>query len=316
MIDDMLDSRFYYEPMMSSHPLKNADIAIDFLGFNLKTPIWVSSMTGGTEIAKTINTNLAKACGEYGMGMGLGSCRALLESKDRFADFDVKKYMSDQPLYANLGIAQIEKLLSAGKLESISEMIKQLQADGLIIHVNPLQEWLQPEGDRFSAAPIITISKIIDALPSLKIIVKEVGQGIGPKSLKALYNLPIEAVDFAAGGGTNFASLELMRSTDKLKESNVSLSKVGHSAIEMVTMANDIFNKEDIICKQTIISGGIKNYLDGYHLTSILNGKAIYGQAYAFLKEAMGSYSDLQQHVEQQIKGLQMANSFLVPKGI
>jgi len=96
--------------MLSGHPKHDHDISIDILGTTLRTPIWVSSMTGGTAMANTINTNLAKACGEYGMGMGLGSCRALLDSDERLSDFAMRGLIGDQPLYANLGIAQLDDL--------------------------------------------------------------------------------------------------------------------------------------------------------------------------------------------------------------
>jgi isopentenyl-diphosphate delta-isomerase len=313
---DMLDNRFYYEPILKGHPTENTDISIHFLGKTLRTPIWVSSMTGGTELANTINSNLAKACGEYGMGMGLGSCRSLLESDARIKDFDMRRLINDQPLYANLGIAQVGELIESGKENQILELVKKLQADGLIIHINPLQEWLQPEGDIYYESPLDLIKRVVDLGDNLKIIVKEVGQGMGPKSLKALYELPIQAVDFAAGGGTNFAKLELHRASEKQKDNYTGLAQVGHSAIEMVDMANSLkkLHAEEFLCDETIISGGVTDYLDGYHLTQKLNGAAIYGQASGFLKHAMGDYEKLQQHIESQIKGLQMAHQFLTVK--
>ena len=270
-------------------------------------------MTGGTEMAKTINTNLAKACGEYGMGMGLGSCRSLLESDKRIHDFDMRPLLNDQPLYANLGIAQIGELLASRKESLILELVKKLQADGLIIHVNPLQEWLQPEGDIYFESPLDMIKRIIDLDGNLKIIVKEVGQGMGPKSLKALYELPIQAIDFAAGGGTNFSKLELHRASEDQKEKYAGLAQVGHSASEMVEMVNGLrdLHGDNFLCCETIISGGVTDYLDGYYLTQKLNGAAIYGQASGFLKHAMGNYESLQQHIESQIKGLKMAHQFL-----
>ena len=107
--------------------------------------MWVSSMTGGTAWAKTINHNLARACKDFGMGMGLGSCRSLLHSNDTFSDFNVRPFIGeDLPLYANLGIAQVEELLERGQLRKVKELVDKLEADGLIIHINPLQEWLQP----------------------------------------------------------------------------------------------------------------------------------------------------------------------------
>ncbi|MFT4533138.1 MAG: isopentenyl-diphosphate delta-isomerase [Saprospiraceae bacterium] len=313
MDHDLLDRRFYYEPILNGHPTEATDISIDLLGRKFQTPIWVSSMTGGTELAKSINTNLAKACGEYGMGMGLGSCRSLLESDDRIHDFDMRTMLNDQPLYSNLGIAQIGELFASGKETLILELVKKLQADGLIIHVNPLQEWLQPEGDIYYESPLDLIKRVIDLDNNLKIIVKEVGQGMGPKSLRALYELPIQAIDFAAGGGTNFSKLELQRASEEQKEKYAGLAKVGHSALEMVEMVNGLRNLhgDNFLCSDTIISGGVSDYLDGYYLTQKLNGAAIYGQASGFLKHAMGTYESLQQHIESQIRGLQMAHQFL-----
>ena len=273
-------------------------------------------MTGGTEMAKIINTNLAKACEEFGMGMGLGSCRSLLDSNERLSDFAMRQYMPSQPLYANLGVAQIEELIVSNRLELISELVDKLEADGLIFHVNPMQEWMQPEGDIYHMSPVEMVQRLIDEKPDLKIIVKEVGQGMGPKSLEALYRLPIQAVDFAAGGGTNFAKLELFRSEDSKTKHYAGLAQVGHSAYEMVELANRVIADlgEDCLCKETIISGGVSDYLDGYYLTNKFATKAIYGQASSFLKNAMGDYEDLRTHVKNQIDGLRMAHSFLTVK--
>lgn len=309
---NVLDSRFYYEPIVSGHPT-SPDLSTDILGTTLKVPIWVSSMTGGTEKAKTININLAKACEEFGMGMGLGSCRAILESDDRLSDFDIKKYMPSQPLYANLGIAQIEELIDGHKLGLIDELMSKLDADGLIIHVNPMQEWLQPEGDLIKYPPIDTIKKVIAQFPKLRIIVKEVGQGMGPKSLLELYKLPIQAVDFGAAGGTNFAKLELLRASENVNDSHGQLAYMGHTAYEMVKMVNDIFSNHSnqIRCRETIVSGGVKDYLDGYYLINRLKSNAIYGQASGFLKHSMGDYEKLRKHVNSQLEGLAFASSFL-----
>ncbi|MBK8348990.1 MAG: type 2 isopentenyl-diphosphate Delta-isomerase [Saprospiraceae bacterium] len=312
---DMLDARFYYEPMVSLHEADPSSIAMHFLGKTFSTPIWVSSMTGGTSAAATINKNLAKACGEFGMGMGLGSCRQLLFSDDYLADFQVRKYMGSQPLYANLGIAQLETLADLHQWDKIDTLLDKLEADGLIVHVNPLQEWLQPEGDRFKYAPLDTIKRLLDKA-GYKIIVKEVGQGMGPESLRALLELPIEAVDFGASGGTNFALLELFRSSQAITENYQKLAHVGHSAEEMVTFVNDIFlgQPNKMVCNQVIISGGIADFLDGYFLMQKLKVPSIYGQASGLLKHAQQSYELLQQHLDLQIKGLILAKAFLKVK--
>lgn len=312
-----LDTRFYYEPILAAHPKAGSLPITSILGADLRIPVWVSSMTGGTELAQTINRNLARACREFGMGMGLGSCRSILRSNERLEDFDVRSMIGDEmPLYANLGIAQVEQLLFRKELYLVDVLLDKLQADGLIIHVNPMQEWLQPEGDIIEQSPLKTIQNFISERPDMKIIVKEVGQGMGYESLKALYKLPIEAVDFAASGGTNFAKLELLRSEPSQQIIFEQIARLGHSAAEMVQMSNAIQAElgDQMLCKQVIISGGVRNFLDGYYLTQKLQINSIYGQASAFLKHARGEYEDLRQYVLAQVRGLELANAFLKVK--
>ncbi len=306
-----LDDRFYYEPMLSGHPdAKSSEQS--FLDKKFEAPIWVSSMTGGTAHASKINENLAKVCGEYGLGMGLGSCRQLLHSKDHFEDFDVRKFMGDQPLYANLGIAQVEELLETKSFSKAEELVDNLQADGLIIHVNPLQEWLQPEGDIIKYPPIETIEKVLD-LSDMNIIVKEVGQGFGKASLEALMKLPLKAIDFGASGGTNFALLELFRSDQAHQDSFGQIANLGHSAEEMVKFVNELLESlgNSVQCDQFIISGGVKNFLDGFYHVNSIRTNAIYGQASPFLKYALMDYDSLKKHVETQLEGYKLAKALL-----
>ena len=308
---EMLDNRFEYEPMLASNAL-NKDISLKFLGKDLSAPIWMSSMTGGTQKASMINRNLAKACGKYKLGMGLGSCRSLLHSDDHLPDFDVRNLMGDQPLYANLGIAQIEQLIEQGQTSKIEELINKLSADGLIIHVNPLQELMQPEGDIYHRPPIELIKYIRDILKS-RLIVKEVGQGYGPKSMQALVDIGVDAIDFAAYGGTNFATIELARASTAFRETHQPLANVGHTAADMVQYFNQLKNADNVA---VIISGGVKTYLDGHYLTNLINANAVYGQASGFLKHAMVSYEGTCEYVESQIKGLKMAASLLTIKSM
>ncbi len=306
-----LDKRFSYEPLLSAHPQEQLPETI-FLGKSIQTPIWVSSMTGGTEKAFKINSNLAKACNQFGMGMGLGSCRALLESDTRLKDFDFRAIIgSHLPFYANIGIAQLEYLLKENKSDKIDQMVDRLQADGIIIHVNPLQEWLQPEGDKITVAPIQTIQQFI-ALTKKKIIVKEVGQGMGRESLRALLQLPIEAIEFAAHGGTNFSKLELLRGEKQKQDGYAAIAQIGHSAAEMTGFVNDLLQElgANALCKQFIVSGGVKNFLDGYYLREQLHASSVYGQASALLQYAEHSYEALEGFLYHQLEGLKLAKAF------
>ena len=309
-----LDDRFDYEPLLAAHPAEGSLPAVTFSGRELSAPLWVSSMTGGTEMAARINTNLARACRQFGMGMGLGSCRPLLYSDERLSDFDIRPLIgNDLPLYANLGIAQIEQLLADGETERISRLTDILRADGLIVHVNPLQEWLQPEGDRFVQSPLETIHRLLEALPHLPLIVKEVGQGFGPASLRALLQLPIVALDFAANGGTNFSKLELLRSDPMRQQVYAPLANVGHGATAMLLRTNELVAQlgDRVQCRSIIISGGVRDFLDGYYLTEKAALPAIYGQASAFLRHAREDYATLERYVTSQIRGLELAKAYL-----
>ena len=307
-----LETRFFYEPMLSPHPHSEI-IKCSFAGKQLNAPIWVSSMTGGTTHAKKINHNLARVCGEFGLGMGLGSCRSLLYNDHNLDDFDVRELIGpDYPLYANLGVAQVEELILGNQTHLINRLIGNLKADGLIIHVNPSQEWLQPEGDRFLMSPLETIQQLM-TLVDFPVIVKEVGQGFGYESLKALMQLPLTAIEFASHGGTNFAMLELLRGDQEKLQQYKPLVFLGHSAEEMVEWCNLLKYelKENLQCQEFIISGGVRSFLDGYYLINKLEMNSIYGQAAPFLKYAQKSYEELKQYVQYQIDGLTYAQSFL-----
>jgi isopentenyl-diphosphate delta-isomerase len=310
ILKNELDSRFYYEPMLSRHPVGiNANFFI--AGKKLKVPIWISSMTGGTEQAAGINRNLARAAAEFGMGMGLGSCRMILDDNKHFPDFDVRNELGTQlPLFANIGIAQLEQLIEKKELGKVDSLLSRLRADGLIIHVNPLQESFQPEGDRLSRPAIESIITLMD-YAGFPVIVKEVGQGMGRESLRLLLQLPLEAIEFAAFGGTNFAKLELLRAGEELQEMFEPLSRIGHDASQMTEMVNEICNEGNVQCKSLIISGGIKSFLDGYYLINKSSLPAVYGQASGFLKYAKQDYKVLRSWCTFQVKGLELAYAFL-----
>ena len=309
--DMQKDNRFYYEPMLSGHPNEGSLLDRTFLGRKLRFPLLVSSMTGGTEKARLINKNLAKVCGQFGLGMGLGSCRQLLYEDRRLDEFNIRPYMPEQVLLMNLGIAQIEELIDKKETERITELASKLDSDALIVHVNPLQEWLQPEGDVISRPPIETVETLM-GLIDMPVVVKEVGQGFGKESLRRLLKLPLAAIDLAGFGGTNFSKLELLRSDEVKYESFAPVFTLGHSCNEMIDLVNGFFDDEgeDQRCHNIIISGGIKNFLDGYYLMKKSKVPAMYAQASAFLKHAM-DYDELEKFVRYQTEGLKMANAFL-----
>jgi isopentenyl-diphosphate Delta-isomerase len=306
------DERFFYEPLLSAHPTKNCKI--DFLGKTMNHPLWISSMTGGSDEAGNINRLLAEACAEFGLGMGLGSCRTLLKSNEFFDDFNLRPILgNDRPFFANLGIAQLEELIMNKETEKVHNLIiHKLKADGLIIHVNPTQEWLQPEGDLFKRPPIETIADFIDELKhQYPIIVKEVGQGMGPESLEKLLELEIDCLEFGAFGGTNFATIEIMRNQQGSSEFMYPLATFGHNAADMLEKVNDLVFDHPVKCKNLIISGGINNFLDGFYYTKKSILPSVYGMANVLLQHAMTSKEDLFNFIIAEIKGYQYASQFL-----
>lgn len=305
------DERFYYEPMLNAHPQKNT--SFNFLGKKMNHPLWISSMTGGSAQANRINHLLAEACADFGLGMGLGSCRVLLDNDSYFDDFDLRSIIgSNLPLYANLGIAQVEKLIEKKQTERVHSLIDKLRADGLFIHVNPTQEWLQPEGDMLRKPAYETIADFAQLINGkYKLIIKEVGQGIGPESLKVIMQLPVDGIEFAAYGGTNFANIEIMRNMGGHAQYMYPLSMFGHSAVDMLKFTNDLYNDAKNKNLQLIISGGIKNFLDGYYGVAKSLFPSVYGMAGVVLQHAMESKADLYDFLTAETEGYMFASSFL-----
>ncbi len=306
------DSRFYYEPLFAASPDLSIIPSLIIAGKTMRAPWWISSMTGGAEKAGAINANLAKAAAKYGLGMGLGSCRPVMEQTESAADFKIRPLIGNQPLFANLGIAQLEEIFLNQQSQRVKELISVLEADGLIIHVNPLQEWFQPEGDTFQFSAIDTIKRCLDVF-DFPIMVKEVGQGMGPRSLRALLELPIEALDFGSFGGTNFALLENLRSSGVQADEWQPATRVGHNAEEMSQWICDFIQQGtlNIQAKNIIVSGGIKNFLDGYYHLQKVPHNVLYAQASPFLKYALLGEEPLFEYIESQLQGLAMAYSYL-----
>ena len=307
---------FHYEPLFGVHP-KEEDMVKKrpFLTGIIGAPLWVSSMTGGAREAGKINGFLARVCSEFSLGMGLGSCRCLLESDRFFPDFNLRPILGKEvPFYANLGVAQVEKLLEKGRAPELVNLVERLDASGLIIHINPLQEWFQPEGDRYQKAAIESIRGVLEETV-LSIIVKEVGQGMGPRSLKALMHLPLQAIEFGAFGGTNFSKLESLRAQpqgDRDTGGKEDFVFVGHSAEEMVDHTNRILEEEERPqCQTFIISGGIRSALRGLRLVNSSKGDAVFAMGEPLLGAASRGYDALRGFVRKQLEELAMARAFL-----
>lgn len=309
-----LDPRFNYEPLLYS---TNINLERKVLNKTVRAPLWISSMTGGTEKAKLLNTHLAQVAYDFGLGMGLGSIRPLLFNEDRLSDFNMRKILGpDLPLFGNIGIAQVEELIKLNKLSTLDEICKKLELDGLFIHINLLQEWFQPEGDILETSPLEILNRALEKLKT-PLLVKEVGHGFGPKSLEILWNLPIAGIEFGAFGGTNFSLIEEKRKAKQDQSTRTELEHpliyVGHSASEMLDSVFALQKKptSENNKKLIIASGGMKNFLDGYYALQKLPGEnTLYAQAKEFIIRAHDR-DLLNKFVEHEVKGLKMAYQVL-----
>lgn len=178
-----------------------------FLRRTLAAPILISSMTGGTQEAQTINRNLAIAAQEAGIAMGLGSQRAAIESPALAATFHVRDVAPDILLFANIGAVQLNYGYG---LEECQRAVDMIEADALILHLNALQEAVQPEGDGNFYGLLDKIEAICAALP-VPVIAKEVGWGISEQAARQLAEVGVSVIDVAGAGGTSWSEVEYHR---------------------------------------------------------------------------------------------------------
>ncbi|MCK5318484.1 MAG: type 2 isopentenyl-diphosphate Delta-isomerase, partial [Anaerolineales bacterium] len=187
--------------------LSEIDLQTTFMAKRLDTPLLISSMTGGTKQADKINVSLAEAAQEKGIAMGAGSQRAVIEEPTLAAGMNLRQYAPDILLFANLGAVQLNYGYGILECERAVEM---LEADALILHLNPLQEALQPEGDTRFAGLLDKISDICRKLP-VPVIVKEVGWGLSKEAAVRLVETGVAAIDVAGAGGTSWSQVEMHR---------------------------------------------------------------------------------------------------------
>jgi isopentenyl-diphosphate delta-isomerase len=183
--------------------LDAVDLTTDLLGARLAAPLVVSAMTGGTPEAETVNRRLARAAAEHGIALVLGSGHALLDDPALLSTY--RSAARPPLLLANLGIAAL------ADVDAPSRLVELLGADGLSIHLNPIQEAVQPEGQPHFGDALERIARTVQRLAPLPVIVKEVGFGMDGADVAALRDAGVAAVDVAGAGGTNWALVEGLR---------------------------------------------------------------------------------------------------------
>lgn len=277
------------------------DVSTKFLGKKISASILISSMTGGTSQAGRINRNLARAAQKLGVAMAVGSQRIAIENPKLASTFQVRDVAPDIPLLANLGAVQLNYGYG---IKECRRAIKMIGADALILHLNPLHEAIQPEGNRNFENLLPKISKIAKNL-SVPVIVKEVGCGISEDVARRLYQAGIKIVDTAGWGGTNWAKIEGIRAQNRLGET---FSQWG------IPTAGSIIRCKKVKGLTVIGSGGIRNGIE--IAKAIALGADLVGLALPFLKPATKSTKAVEQELVQLIKELKIVMFCLGVKNI
>ena len=235
--------------------LDEVDCSITFFGKPLAAPLLISSMVGGVEEASRINRNLAEAAQFLGLAMGVGSQRCAIENPAAAATFRVRDSAPDIMLCANLGAVQLNYGFGIDECRRAVEMI---EADALILHLNPLQEALQPEGDTRFSGLLGKIESVCRKL-TVPVIVKEVCFGISESVARKLADAGARCIDVAGAGGTCWSEIEKYRSESDLRYRIAeSFSSWGIPTAESIQMARRGAPELPVIA-----SGGVRGGIDG-----------------------------------------------------
>lgn len=237
--------------------LDAVDLSCTVAGKPLKAPIVIGAMTGGTERARELNQRLARAATRCGVGMALGSQRAMISKPELARTFVVKDVAPDLPLlFANVGAVQLNYGVSA---EQIAEAAEAVGADVVNFHFNALQEAIQPEGDTKFAG---LFDKLATAIPAIgrPVFAKEVGAGIGARAATKLARLPFAGVETAGVGGTSWAKVESFRAPADSAQAEVGrrLAGFGIPTAHAIRICRKAFGPDRVV----VASGGLRSGMD------------------------------------------------------
>ena len=250
--------------------MEDVDLSTNFLGKKFDFPFLVSAITGGAQVTKKVNKDIAIACQETGIGMGLGSMRAMIENSKLASTYYVKDVAPDIFVAGNIGAAQIKEYSP----QELNESINEIELDALAIHINAGQEAMQPEGD-FDFSGVIDRIKLYAEEISIPIYVKEVGHGIGFEAATALKQTGVKAIDVQGAGGTSWMYIDALRKKNGMKDT---FREFGlPTAVSIIEVKNALSGEKKIIG-----SGGIRTGIDA--IKAIILGADLVGNAMPILQ--------------------------------
>jgi isopentenyl-diphosphate delta-isomerase len=268
------DDYYFVHCALPEVDLDQVDPSTEVFGRRQHAPLLISCMVGGTDRAASLNRVLAQVAQELGLAMGLGSGRILLEDPDVLKSFDVRRAAPDVLLFANLGAVQLNKGYG---VDHCRRLVEALRADALVLHLNALQEAVQPEGDTCFAGLLSRIGELCRRL-DVPVVVKEVGWGIAPDAVRLLVDAGVSAVDVAGAGGTSWSEAERHRITEPWRARVASaFAGWGIPTAECVRQAVQVAPDATIFA-----SGGIRNGIDV--AKAIALGADLVGVAGPFLR--------------------------------
>ncbi len=272
-----LENYFFIHQALPEINLADVDTSTQLFGKQLKTPLLISSMTGGTAEALEINRTLAMAAQEAGMAMGLGSMRAAIEDPSLEYTYQVRDHAPDVPLFANLGAVQFNYGYGLAECQRAVDMC---QADALILHFNALQEAVQPEGDGDFSDLLRKVEVICRDLP-VPVIAKEVGWGFAEETARLLADVGVAAIDVAGAGGTSWSQVEMYRAP------TARLARVAGAFIDwgIPTAVSVQYCHRAAPNLPIFASGGIRNGIDVAKCIAL--GASLVGFAGDFLRAAV-----------------------------
>jgi isopentenyl-diphosphate Delta-isomerase len=257
--------------------LSDVSLSTSLFGRHMRAPILVSCMTGGTREAAQLNAILAETAQHYGLAMGLGSGRVLLEDPQA-PGMDVRGRAPDIPLLANLGAGQLSK---GTGVDACRRLLDLTGADAMVLHLNPLQEALQPEGEPRFRGLLREIERLCLSLEA-PVVVKEVGSGLAPDVVAALFAAGVAAVDVAGAGGTSWSEVERHRLTGTHKRIALAFRSWGIPTTQAVSAARAVAGDRLVFA-----SGGVRTGMDVAIALGL--GADLVGLAGPFLRAAAAS---------------------------
>lgn len=283
------------------------DLTTDFLGYNLKLPLMISCMTGGSDEGRNLNRILAQCAAEKGIAFGLGSIRVMLQHPERLADFTMRPLAPGIPILANIGASELAHYSPV----QLAEALKQLEADALYVHLNAAQEIFQDNGSRDFRAWRENLLALIENA-DFPVLVKETGAGIAPLEGMELLRHGAAYIDLAGSGGTDWVAVECMRHEESQAEmiNDLSFFGWGYPTAALLLAYSRISRRDDakgaIFRNRFIASGGIRTAKQ--YALSLAGGAWLAASALPFIKKASakGRYG-VYKYIDSIEKGIRSA---------